>query len=181
MTTTDCRNNSVPRYGMIDNDFIISVGNMPVYTPNVWDDFVATVCPSDIRRFVSRKAYLYGDSLKYSLTVHNKADSETELVYVWMLHRVSGKEYLVEQGGGNLTISAKGETETKLKAVYLSLAGQYVFKMRLGKQRKDAEMASFTVLDRDLQMDRRNTLAMAAGISAGVSLGITYLLGILGS
>lgn len=160
--------------GIMVGDFITRDKRMPVYTPNVWDDFEAVVKPADIRRFISTRRYLYGDYLKQRLTIKNNTNQDRDLTYNWMLYWVTDKEHLEEQGGGTRTIPANGEMSTILDDVYLAKAGQYRFKMRLGKQPRDTEMVNFTVLDRDIEMAKRQGTIIAVVITAVVTFLLTY-------
>lgn len=163
---------------------------MPVFRKHTWSNWIISIRPSGIRRLVRFLPYLYGSyiSLIMRINKRTKVQGTVEMKYSWHLWRwdVNTKE-LVRSGGGGFRILPKGKIKEKLDMGYLSIPGQYILEMGFqetidGKENSGRfeEVATFTILDRDLFSAQWLSIiaggAIGAVIGSSITLLVTFLL-----
>lgn len=134
---------------------------MPVFRRYEWSNYTASIYPAGkIRRFVRFFPYLNGSYISFIVRIQKriKAQGMINSKYEWQLWRwdVNAKDS-VENGGEEFQIPRRGKVKKKLDIAYLFIPGQYILGMRIlesidGKENFGSfeEVATFTILDRDL-------------------------------
>ena len=165
---------------------------MPVFRKYEGSNWTIRIYPHNkIRRLVRFLPYLYGSHVSVMMVIKGRTQwkgiSETQ--YNWQLFRwdVNSKEF-ARSGSGEFQILPKGKVKKRLDIDYLSIPGQYILEMGFqetidGKENSGRfeEVATFTILDRDLFSAQWLSIiaggAIGAVIGSGLTLLVTFLLG----
>lgn len=163
---------------------------MPVFRKYKWSNWTVSIYPADrIRRFVRFLPYLYGSYISFIVRINRSTEVQgtVETKYEWQLWwwDVNSKSP-AGNGNGEFQIPPKGKIkkklDKKLDAGYFSVPGQYILEMRIletidGKENFGdfEEVATFTVLDRDLFAAQWLSIVIGGAIGAVIGSGITLL------
>jgi hypothetical protein len=160
---------------------------MPVFRRYEWGNYAVSIYPVDrIRRFVRFFPYLYGSNISFLMKINRQAKVQgiSKTKYEWQLWwwDVNSKSP-AGNGAGEFQIPPKGKIKKKLDAGYFSVPGQYILEMRIletidGKENFGdfEEVATFTIMDRDLFSAQWFVGIVGGLIGAGVALLVRLLL-----
>jgi len=151
---------------------------MPVFRKYEGSNWTIRIYPYDkIRRLVRFPPYLYGSYVSFMMGIKGWTQ------YTWQLFRwdVNSKEF-ARSGSGEFRVLPKGKVKKRLDVGYLSIPGQYILEMGFqetidGKENSGRfeEVATFTVLDRDLFSAQWLSIIIGGAIGAVIGSGITLL------
>ncbi len=164
---------------------------MPVFRRYEWSNYTVSIYPADkIRHFVRFFPYLYGSYISFIMRINRRTKSQgiSEIKYEWLFWRwdVNEKEP-VGNGSGEFQIPPKGKIKKKLDIDYISVPGQYILEMRI-RETIDGEVkffgdfkevATFTILDRDLFSAQWLCVVIGGVIGAVIGTGVTLLVSFL--
>lgn len=163
---------------IISDDFTGQGEGMPQFRTIETEEYKVSISPVGIRRFARNLPYLYGSDVSFRFRFENKLDSQLdEFFYIWSLERwdnagMSEQSYAREM---NISIPSKGNISRIIHVGYLSLMGYYRLEMRFPSF--EDTMASFTLMDRDLYMNRWQVGVIGGVIGAVVTLVAANLAG----
>jgi hypothetical protein len=138
----------------IIDDFGIGGGGMPQYRTVETEEYKASISPIGIRRFVRSLPYLYGSDVSFKFEFKNKSDSQLDIYYSWSLAKCNDEgPYPFRRGGeSDISVPSEGSISRIIYVGYLSLMDYY--ELKIGFPGFNDTMASFTLMDRDLYMNR---------------------------
>ena len=157
---------------------------MPVFRKYEWNNYIVSIYPSNkIRRFVRFFPYLYGSYISFIIRINRRTEVKgtSKTKYEWRFWRwdVNEKEP-VGNGAGEFQMPPKGKIKKEL------VSGQYFLDMRIietidGKKNFGdfEEVATFTILDRDLFSAQWLAVISGGVIGAVIGTGVTLLVSFL--